>query len=81
MARHDVERRIRDLFGRVIADGETELLEELIHPDFVNHEADEERQHGPGGQAATADRLREAFGDIRFEFHQVPSTASSLPPT
>ncbi len=47
MAHNEVKQRVRDVFERVIAGGEDDLIDELVHPDFVNHEADEERRHGP----------------------------------
>lgn len=71
MAHHEVKQRVLDLFERVIAGGEDDLIDRLVHPEFVNHEADEERRHGPAGFTATAQRLRDAFGEIRFDFHQV----------
>ena len=71
MAHHEVKQRVLDLFERVIARGEDDLIDKLVHPEFVNHEADEERRHGPEGLAATTQRLRDAFGEIRWEFHQV----------
>jgi hypothetical protein len=31
---------------RLLAGGETELAAQLVHPDFVNNEADPERRNG-----------------------------------
>ncbi len=42
MAHDDVKQRIRDLSERVIAGGENDLIDELVHPELINHEADEE---------------------------------------
>jgi predicted ester cyclase len=60
-----------DMLVRVIAGGETELVEQLIHPDFVNHEADPERSRGPAGAAATSEWLRSCFGEVSFEVERI----------
>jgi predicted ester cyclase len=62
---------VRDIVLRVIAGGETDLAEGLIHPDFVNHEAATERQRGPGGMAATSEGLRSCFGGLAYEIHDI----------
>jgi predicted ester cyclase len=60
-----------DLLVRVISGGEVELAEQLVHPDFVNHEAVPERSRGPEGAAATAQWLRSCFGEISWDVHHV----------
>jgi predicted ester cyclase len=60
-----------DALVRVIAGGETDLIERLIHPDFVNHAADPDRSRGQEGFAATAEWLRSCFGDISWDIHHV----------
>jgi predicted ester cyclase len=60
-----------DMLVRVIAGGETELVEQLIHPDFVNHEADPERTQGPAGAAATSEWLRSCFGEVSYEVERI----------
>lgn len=59
------------LMSRFMAAGETDLAERLIHPDFVNNEADPERRNGPRGAAATSEWLRSCFGDLTYEIHRV----------
>lgn len=66
-----IRRNIEDTFVRLIAGGETELASTLVHPDFVNHEADPERSRGPEGFAATSDWLRSCFEPISWEFHHI----------
>jgi predicted ester cyclase len=66
-----LRQNVRDIVLRVIAGGETHLAEALIHPDFVNHEAATERQHGPEGMAATSDWLRSCFGGLAYEIHDI----------
>ncbi len=66
-----LRQNIEDALVRVIAGGETNLVERLIHPDFVNHEADPERSRGPEGFAATSEWLRSCFGTISWDVHHV----------
>ena len=62
---------VESLMTRVLAGGETDLAEQLVHPDFVNNEAEPERQNGPSGAAATSEWLRSCFGNLRYEIHRV----------
>jgi len=59
------------MMTRLLAGGESELAEQLVHPDFVNNEADPERRNGPSGAAATSEWLRSCFGGLRYEIHQI----------
>jgi len=56
--------------------GTLEDFERLIHPACVNHEAKDEppaarQAHGPAAVHATAQWLRAAFSDLRWEIHEV----------
>ena len=62
---------VESLMTRVLAGGETELAEQLVHPAFVNNEADPERRNGPSGAAATSEWLRSCFGNLRYDIHRV----------
>ena len=62
---------VASLMTRVLAGGETALAEQLIHPEFVNNEADPERRNGPNGAAATSDWLRSCFGVLRYDIHRI----------
>ena len=62
---------VETLMTRMLAGGETELAEELVHPDFVNREADPERQNGASGAAATSEWLRSCFGNLRYDIHRI----------
>ena len=66
-----LRRNVEDLLIRVLAGGETDLAERLVHPDFINHEAARERQRGPQGTAATSKWLRACFGDLTYEIHDI----------
>jgi predicted ester cyclase len=58
-----------------MADGSREEFEEVVHPDFVNHEAKDEppgsRVRGPQAAWVTALWLRVAYADLRWDVHQV----------
>jgi predicted ester cyclase len=60
---------------RMMADGPLEEFHELLHPEFLNHEAKDEppasRGRGPDAAYATALWLRDAFADLRWEIHDV----------
>jgi predicted ester cyclase len=62
-----IRRNVTTAFTRFMTDGEYELAEQLYHPEFVNHEAEAERAHGPDGAVATAKWLRSCFGDYSYE--------------
>lgn len=62
---------VESMMTRLLAGGETELAEQLVHPDFVNNEADPERRNGPSGAAATSEWLRSCFGNLRYDIHRV----------
>src|SRR3712207_1054025 len=54
-----------------MTDGRDDLAERLYHPDYVNHEAEEERSTGPDGARATAQWLRKCFGDVSYEVEKI----------
>ena len=60
---------------RIMEDGTREDFEEVLHPEFLNHEAKDEppaaRGGGPAAAYATGLWLRDAFADLRWEIHEV----------
>src|SRR4051795_4492453 len=66
-----LRRVVELLMTRVLAGGETELAEQLVHPEFVNYEATPERRDGPSGAAATSEWLRSCFGNLRYDIHRI----------
>ena len=56
-------RLLRELFER----GNLDAAEELIHPDFVNHEAPPSNPQGPEGLKETVSWLRGLWGPMRFD--------------
>ena len=66
-----MRRAVESLMTRLLAGGETELAEQLVHPEFVNNEADPERRNGPSGAVATSEWLRSCFGNLKYDIHRV----------
>ena len=65
-ASHDNKRTARRALEEIYAKGNVELLDELIHPEFVDHEPG----HLPTGHDSvreTVQQLRGAFSDLRFD--------------
>ena len=67
MPRRDTEitRRVLELFGT----GDLGALDDLIHPDFVNHEAPAGNPQGAQGLKETIEWLRGLWGPMRAEIH------------
>ena len=66
-----LRQNVEDILMRLLAGGEIELAERLVHPDFDNQEAAAERRHGPHGAAATSEWLRSCFGALAYEIHHI----------
>jgi predicted ester cyclase len=69
---------------RLIETGDTQLAEQIVAPDFVNEEAEddpeevERQQRGPAGFLATSRWLREAFSKLRFELQETLAEADTV---
>src|SRR5919204_6091945 len=57
----------RRVLKELFEDGNLDAAEELIHPDFVNHEAPPENPQGPEGLKETISWLRGLWGPMRTE--------------
>jgi predicted ester cyclase len=59
----------------IMGNGTLEDFHEVVHPEFLNHEAKDEppaaRGRGPEAAYATALWLRDAFADLRWSIHEV----------
>ena len=67
-APEDNKRLVRRALEEIYAKGDLELADELIHPDFRDHEpAHPEQPTGPESVKQTAARLQSTFGGLRFE--------------
>jgi predicted ester cyclase len=56
-------RVLEELFER----GNLDAADELVHPDFVNHEAPPDNPQGPEGLKETVGWLRGLWGPMRFD--------------
>ena len=67
MSNHN-KRLVRRALEEIYTKGDLELADEVIHPDFLDHEpAHPEQPTGPESVKQTVRRLRSAFGELRFE--------------
>jgi steroid delta-isomerase-like uncharacterized protein len=63
-----------DLDAPAVAD----VVEQVVHPAFYNHEAAADRPGGPDGFREVARRLRRAFADLRIEPLDVVAEADKV---
>ena len=69
---------------RLIETGDAELARQIIAPNFINEEAEddpedvERRQHGPEGFLATSRWLRDAFSNLRFELQETVAEGNTV---
>jgi predicted ester cyclase len=62
------KRLVRRALEEIYANGDLEVADELVHPDFLDHEpAHPEHPPGPESVKQTARSLHSTFGDLRFE--------------
>ncbi len=68
MAAQDNKRLIRRALDEIYTKGDLELADELVHPDFIDHEpAHPEQPSGPESVKQTVRHLQGMFGGLRFE--------------
>jgi predicted ester cyclase len=64
----DNKRLLRRALEEIYANGDLALADELVHPDFVDHEsAHGEQPIGPDSVRQTVKHLHGMFGELRFE--------------
>ena len=62
------KRLVRRALEEIYTEGDLELADQLVHPEFVDHEpAHAEQPTGPESVKQTVRRLHDAFGGLRFE--------------
>jgi nogalonic acid methyl ester cyclase / aklanonic acid methyl ester cyclase len=61
------KRLVRRALNEVFAGGNLAVVDEIFHPDFVNHEAGPRTPPGPEGLKMTAGWLRDAFSDLHYD--------------
>lgn len=61
------KRITRRLLDELFEEGNLDAADELLHPDFVNHEAPPGSPQGPDGLKETVSWLRGIWGPMRFD--------------
>jgi len=65
------KRLARRALEEIYAKGDLDMLDELVHPEFLNHEpAHPDLPIGPESVRQTVEGLHGTFSDLRFEVHQ-----------
>jgi predicted ester cyclase len=67
MSSGDNKRIARAVLVELFEKGNLDAADELIHPDFVNHEAPPDNPQGPEGLKETVSWLRGLWGPMRAE--------------
>ena len=68
MTSENNKRLVRRALEEVYTNGDLELADELVHPDFVDHEpAHPDVPGGPDSVKQTVQRLQAIFGELRFD--------------
>ena len=63
--------QFRRAYEEVLNRGDLSVVDELIAPDFLNHEAPPGRDRGPESMRELATMLRTAFPDLRFTIEEL----------
>jgi len=63
--------QFRRAYEEVLNQGDLSVVDELIAPDFLNHEAPPGRDRGPESMRWLATMLRTAFPDLRFTIEEL----------
>jgi predicted ester cyclase len=63
--------QFRRAYEEVLNRGDLSVVDELIVPDFLNHEAPPGRDRGPESMRGLATMLRTAFPDLRFTIEEL----------
>jgi predicted ester cyclase len=58
---------VKRALDEVFSAGNFGVLEEIFHPDFINHEAGPDTPPGPQGLKVTVGWIRDSFSDLHYE--------------
>jgi len=61
------KRLVKRALNEVFAGGNFGIVDEIFHPDFINHEAGPRTPPGPEGLKMTVRWLRDAFSDLHYD--------------
>ena len=72
MARTEENKALfRRTYEELLNRGDLSVADELVSPDFINHEAPPSRDRGPESMRGLATMLRTAFPDLRFTIEEL----------
>ena len=61
------KRLVRRALDEVFAGGNLSVVNEIFHPEFINHEAGPNTPPGPEGLKMTVKWLRDSFSDLHYD--------------
>ncbi len=70
--------RFRRTYEELLNRGELSVADELIAPDFVNHEAPPGKDRGPESMRGLATMLRTAFPDLHFTIEDLVAEGDTV---
>lgn len=70
--------QFRRAYEEVLNRGDLSGVEELIAPEFLNHEAPPGRDRGPESMRGLANMLRTAFPDLHFEIEDLVAEGDTV---
>jgi predicted ester cyclase len=70
--------RFRRTYEELLNQGNLSLADELVAPDFLNHEAPPGRNRGPESMRGLATMLRTAFPDLRFTIEELVAEGETV---
>jgi predicted ester cyclase len=70
--------RFRRTYEELLNGGELSVADELVAPDFVNHEAPPGMDRGPESMRGLATMLRTAFPDLRFTIEDLVAEGDTV---
>src|SRR5215211_1035568 len=68
----------RRTYEELLNGGDLAVADELVTPEFVNHEAPPGRDRGPGSMRGLATMLRTAFPDLHFEIEELVAEGETV---
>jgi predicted ester cyclase len=68
----------RRTYEELLNRGDLDVADELVAPEFINHEAPPGRDRGPDSMRGLATMLRTAFPDLRFEIEELVAEGDTV---
>ena len=68
----------RRTYEELLNRGDLDVADELVSPEFINHEAPPGRDRGPDSMRGLAIMLRTAFPDLHFEIEELVAEGDTV---